>query len=111
MREFASRFGRATIDMPVTVRTDNDSFPARSANIGMGGVFLTTEHPFPVGARLTLELELPQQPQPLSLIGEVRWILERDGQAAGMGMRFVDPPVTATVSIYGLLQGLGAGAH
>jgi uncharacterized protein (TIGR02266 family) len=106
MREFASRFGRAAVDIPVTVIADRDSFPARSANIGMGGLFVTTERPFPVGALLTLELTLPQRAQSLSLVGEVRWILEKEGRAAGMGMRFVDPPVAATVSIYALLQEL-----
>lgn len=106
MREFASRFGRAPVEMSVTVRTDSESIAARSANIGMGGVFVTTERPFPVGARLTLELELPQQPQPIAIVGEVRWILHKDGRSAGMGMRFVDPPVAATVSIYSLLQEL-----
>jgi uncharacterized protein (TIGR02266 family) len=111
MREFASRFGRTAVEVPVTVMTESDSFPARSGNIGMGGMFVTTERPFPVGARLTLELSLPQRPQPVSLVGEVRWILEKDGRAAGMGMRFVDPPVAATVSIYGLLQELNASGQ
>jgi uncharacterized protein (TIGR02266 family) len=106
MREFASRFGRAAVEMTVTVKTVDDSFPARSANIGMGGVFVRTERPFEVGARVGLDLTLPHQVEAISVDGEVRWVLERDGRPAGMGLRFVDPPVNATVAIYGLLKGL-----
>jgi uncharacterized protein (TIGR02266 family) len=111
MREFASRYGRATVDMSVTVRTDGESFPASAANIGMGGLFVATEHPFAVGARLTLELMLREHAQPVEVVGEVRWVLERDGHAAGMGVRFVDLPVAATVSIYSLLQELDAAGR
>ena len=106
MREFASRFGRAEVEVSVTVTTQGESFPARSANIGMGGLFVRTERPFPVGARVGLDLTLPDQVQAISVDGEVRWVLEKDGQTAGMGLRFVDPPVNATVAIYGLLKGL-----
>lgn len=106
MREFASRFGRAPVEMPVTLKTQGASFPATSANIGMGGLFVKTERPFPVGARVALDLNLPDQVQAISVDGEVRWILEKDGRQAGMGLRFVDPPVNATVAIYGLLKGL-----
>jgi len=92
--------------MSVTVTTQGKSFPARSANIGMGRLFVTTERPFPVGARVALDLTLPDQVQAISMDGEVRRILEKDGRTAGMGLRFVDPPVNATVAIYGLLKGL-----
>ncbi len=111
MREFASRFGRAPVEMSVTVTTERESFPARSANIGMGGLFVTIQRQFPVGARVGLDLTLPDQETAISLAGEVRWILERDGQTAGMGLRFVDPPVNATVAIYSLLKGLEDGSR
>ena len=106
MREFASRFGRAAVEMSVTVTTESESFPARSANIGMGGLFVSTERAVPVGARVGLDLTLPDQGSALSLAGEVRWILQKDGQTAGVGLRFVDPPVNVTVAIYSLLKGL-----
>jgi uncharacterized protein (TIGR02266 family) len=106
MREFASRFGRAPVEMSVTVRAEDQSFPTRSANIGMGGLFVKTERSFVVGARVGLDLTLPDQVEAISVDGEVRWILEKDGRTAGMGLRFVDPPVNATVAIYALLKGL-----
>jgi uncharacterized protein (TIGR02266 family) len=104
MREFAVRYGRAAVEMSVTVRTEGDSFPARAANIGMGGLFVATERPVPVGAHVGLDLTLPDQSHAISLDGEVRWIFEKDGQPAGMGLRFVNPPVNATVAIFALLK-------
>jgi uncharacterized protein (TIGR02266 family) len=97
--------------MSVTVRTEDESFPAKSANLGMGGLFVTTERPMPVGAQVALDLTLPDQPQPVSLAGEVRWILEKDGRPAGVGLRFVNPPVNATVAIYTLLKGIEESAR
>lgn len=107
-RDFAWRSGRADIELPVEVATDSGSFPAACKNIGTGGVFVATDQLCKVGTRLSIKLQLPQQPNPISVGAEVRWTRPGDPVAPeqrppGMGLRFVNPPVNALVLIHELL--------
>ena len=43
----------------------------QTKNIGMGGMLLTTNRQFPIGAKLALEIRLPLDPNPIMLIGSV----------------------------------------
>lgn len=108
MREFASRSGRADIEFPVEVATDSGSYPAACKNIGTGGVFVATDRLWDVGTRLSIKLQLPQQPKAIAVGAEVRWTRPGDPGAPevrppGMGLRFVDPPVNALILIHELL--------
>ncbi len=109
MRDFAWRSGRADVELPVEVATEGGSFAAACKNIGTGGLFVATDRLCQVGARLSLRLQLPQQPTPISVGAEVRWTRPGDPVAPevrppGMGLRFVNPPVNALVLIHELLQ-------
>jgi Tfp pilus assembly protein PilZ len=57
--------------------------------IAEGGVFVSTERPFPAGTPLEIEIVAENDSRHLAR-GEVRWIRERqiDGFAAGMGIAF-----------------------
>jgi uncharacterized protein (TIGR02266 family) len=108
MREFAYRPGRAEIEMPVDLRIDDDSFVGLSGNIGVGGLFVTTNRPCQVGERVDLRFVLPERDRPISVAAEVRWTreertLDGDGRAS-MGLRFVDLPVGAFISIQEFLR-------
>ncbi|MES1207464.1 MAG: TIGR02266 family protein [Pseudomonadota bacterium] len=113
MRDFAWRSGRADVELPVEVATENAAFTAACKNIGAGGVFVATEQvadaQLPqVGTRLALKLQLPQQDRPMSVRAEVRWTRSGDPTPAdprspGMGLRFVDLPVAALIAIHELL--------
>jgi hypothetical protein len=65
MRDFAWRSGRAEVDLPVEVATDQEAFPAACKNIGAGGVFVVTDRLPQVGTRLAIKLQLPQQARTL----------------------------------------------
>ena len=109
MREFASRPGRADIEMRVELKVDNDSFVGMTGNIGVGGLFVTTDRAFQVGERIALKLPLPNRARPLSVEAEVRWTRSQssvsDERATlGMGLQFVDLPVGAFISIQELLR-------
>jgi uncharacterized protein (TIGR02266 family) len=109
MREFASRPGRADIEMQVELKVDDDSFVGVTGNIGVGGLFVTTDRPCRVGERIALKLPLPNRDRPLSVAAEVRWTREQRSvneprSLLGMGLRFVDLPVGAFISIQELLR-------
>jgi uncharacterized protein (TIGR02266 family) len=111
-REFAYRPGRADIAMPVDLKIDDDSFVAMSTNLGVGGLFVTTNRPCQVGDRLALRFALPDRDRPISVAAEVRWTRQErspnsEGHASGMGLRFVDLPVGAFISIQELLRSQG----
>jgi len=59
---------------------------AETRNIGVGGAFIVTPSPLAVGAKLTVELKLPQSAGPALLPAIVRWT---SPTAGGMGVQFV----------------------
>lgn len=44
---------------------------SQTKNLSQGGMLLTTNRPFPQGMRLALEIRLPFDPKPVTLIGKV----------------------------------------
>jgi uncharacterized protein (TIGR02266 family) len=106
MREFASRPGRAEIELRVDVRIADTFFATTSKNIGTGGLFLATDRALNVGDRVELELTLPHHIQAMSVAAEVRWTRQEDGgQGSGAGLRFVNLPLGATIGIHELVRG------
>jgi uncharacterized protein (TIGR02266 family) len=105
-REFASRPGRASVEIPIALRAAGASFVGTSNNIGVGGLFVLTDGRFSVGDRFTLEFTLPDHIHPTSVDAEVRWIREAGEQPSGFGMRFVNPSIGAMVALYDLLRRL-----
>ncbi len=89
--------------MQVELKVDNDSFVGVTGNIGVGGLFVTTDRPCRVGERLALKLPLPNRDRPISVAAEVRWT-RQESATLGMGLRFVDLPVGAFISIQELLR-------
>jgi uncharacterized protein (TIGR02266 family) len=92
--------------VPIALRSAGESFVGTSNNIGIGGVFVVTERRLSVGDRVTLELTLPDHIHPTSIVAEVRWIRGADEQPSGLGMRFVNPSIGATVALHDLLRRL-----
>ena len=70
---------------------------AETRDLGLGGAFIATAAPLPVGAKIELELHLPSVPEPLSIRAEVRWH-ERKG-APGMGVKFRGLQVEEVVAL------------
>jgi len=103
-REFASRPGRAPVQIQIALRSAGASFVGTSSNVGVGGLFMMTERPLSIGERVTLEFTLPDHIHPTSVDAEVRWIRQEDAQPSGVGMRFVNPSIGATVALHELLR-------
>jgi len=104
MREFADRPARAAIQMRVDLKTGNQSFPATSKNLGVGGLFVETDRPFRVGDQVIVELSLPGHVRPIAVGAEVRWIQAANDRPVGLGLRFLRPSLGLTVAIHVLLQ-------
>jgi type IV pilus assembly protein PilZ len=88
---------RAAPRGPIRLRVDyermNAFFADYTKNISKGGTFIKTSRPLPVGTRFLFALAVPALSEPVTLDGEVTWILggERagSGEEPGMGIRFV----------------------
>ena len=86
---------RAPIELRVEYRRLNSFFSDYTKNISKGGTFIHTERPLPIGTEFVFHLVVPTLPEPLSLRGEVRWVLQPgdpapggEPAAPGMGIRF-----------------------
>jgi len=82
---------------PIRLRVDyermNAFFADYTKNISKGGTFIKTSRPLPVGTRFLFALAVPALSEPVTLDGEVTWVLTPEtadaGQDPGMGIRFV----------------------
>jgi type IV pilus assembly protein PilZ len=88
---------RAAPRGPIRLRVDyermNAFFADYTKNISKGGTFIKTSRPLPVGTRFLFALAVPALSEPVTLDGEVTWVMEaaqaRAGEEPGMGIRFV----------------------
>lgn len=74
---------------------------AFTRNVGVGGAFILTPDPYPVGAALSVDLVLPNLPETVKVTGEVRWVVstEDDPDCAGMGLKFTHLDVDALLRL------------
>jgi uncharacterized protein (TIGR02266 family) len=110
MREFDWRSGRAEIEMAVGLEAGGASTSGTSKNIGIGGLFVTTDRSFQVGDRLTVQFSLPDPAQSVSVGAEVRWIRAAQDQVgsspvtSGVGLRFIKLPIVSAIYIQEFLR-------
>ena len=91
---FVSRQGRIDLRVPVIFGLGSEKVAAETRNIGLGGVFVATREPPPIGQRVSLHLALPGWDESHFVNAEVRWVRGADDgphplQGPGMGIRFV----------------------
>jgi uncharacterized protein (TIGR02266 family) len=97
---FVSRQGRIDLRVPVVFGLGGEHAIAETRNVGLGGTFIPTREPPPLGQPVSLRLALPDWDESLVVSGEVRWARGADdsGQpqgVPGMGIKFVK------LSLYG----------
>ncbi len=91
---------RVDLEVPVRFRGRAGSGTGLTKNICTGGVFVATLRSLPVGARLLVRLLIPGDVEPVEFLAEVRWsrpFQELDDCSAGVGLRFVDTPLRASI--------------
>lgn len=81
----------------------SDAVIAYTHDIGVGGAYIATDRPAPVGARLDVEIEVGGAGGPVALSAEVRWVANADrllaGREPGMGIKFGALDVEALVAL------------
>jgi uncharacterized protein (TIGR02266 family) len=74
--------------LDVEVTADGKKLTSKTVNISLGGLFLDSATPLEIGATVQLRFQLPTQPEAVEVAGDVRWVVKKDGQHSGIGIRF-----------------------
>lgn len=84
---------RFAVELDVSLGSDHNFYGGLSENLSVQGVFVATHLLKPVGQLIELSIFLPERPEPVRGIAEVRWVREYNEQSdtpPGMGLRFVE---------------------
>jgi uncharacterized protein (TIGR02266 family) len=103
------RTGRVNLEIPLDVQAGDATTAAVTHNISPSGAFLTTPRLLPVGVRVTLRLAVPNFAVRFVLDAEVRWLRSEvwgddAAEPAGMGVRFIDPPIVVSICLDEVLR-------
>src|SRR4051812_25983398 len=76
--------------LDVEVVVDGKKHTSRTVNISLGGLFLDATIPLELGTTVQLRFQLPTQPEPVEVAGDVRWVVKKEGpgEEKGIGIRF-----------------------
>ena len=102
---------RAQDRLPIRLRVEyeclEDFLTDYSANVSIGGMFIETARPLPLGTRFRLRFHLPGFAEPVDTEAEVRWVLEDADPGplpTGMGVCFEGMSPELQSKISALLQ-------
>lgn len=86
------RFARVDARLQVNFIYAEGYFELQTEDLGLGGMFIATDHLVPVGERVRLVLHVPGNRPAVKAVGEVVRVVEeaRGGKPPGLGIRFVD---------------------
>ena len=105
---WAQRARRCEFSVPIDVEDERGWHRGLTQNLGVGGIFVATEHPARPGDRVTLRFAVPGLTEPLLVEAEVRWIREpresKHPAGPGMGLRFAKLSMHAAATIDAFLR-------
>ena len=106
---------RAPIELKVEYKKLNTFFADYTKNISKGGTFIRTRKPLDIGTEFLFRLSVPNLEEPLTIRGEVKWIV-REGEPPppgvdpdhepGMGIRFIYADDSQRLAIEGSVEKL-----
>lgn len=80
---------RLAVKVRVTYETLDDFLSDYTANVSLGGMFIQTDRPLPIGSRFRLRFEIPERRCTVETTATVRWLSQsQDGLTDGMGVIF-----------------------
>jgi type IV pilus assembly protein PilZ len=84
---------RASLKIPVDYSSVDAFFTDFTRDINEGGVFIETDAPAEIDAEVQLHFKLPDEADPLRVIGRVAWVSDgKRDKPAGMGIEFQHLP-------------------
>jgi uncharacterized protein (TIGR02266 family) len=93
---------RIDVDLPVQLRSRAGSGRGTAKNVCAGGLFVATTRLLEVGDWMIVSFTIPGATEPVEILGEVRWsrpFQDLVDVPGGLGLRFVETPVRATVLV------------
>ncbi len=83
---------RKTVNLLIDYQTLDQFFNDYATNISLGGVFIRSKNPLPVGTKLRVAFSLPGLTKMVETWGEVAHVhdIRGDEGFTGMGVRFAD---------------------
>jgi uncharacterized protein (TIGR02266 family) len=85
---------------PASAAAGAPAITAFTRNIGVGGAFIVTDAPEPVGRALLLSLRMPTSQRAIEIAAEVRWVAPAAGAGdCGMGVKFRDLDVDELIEL------------
>lgn len=98
---------RKPIELKVEYKRLNAFFADYTRNISHGGTFIQTDKPLPIGTEFVFKLVVPNLEEPLSIEGQVRWIIESGTEEEpGMGIRFIYRQDSERLAVEGMVEDL-----
>jgi Tfp pilus assembly protein PilZ len=82
---------RFSVEIDVDVHTSHNFYEGLVRDMGVAGVFIATHHDHAAGELIELRIQLPDGGEPISAIGEVRWMrvyCETNDTEPGIGLMF-----------------------
>jgi Tfp pilus assembly protein PilZ len=104
---------RVDIDIPVHLRSRAGSGRGTVKNVCTGGIFVATHSLLPIGDWVVVTFMIPGAIEPVEILGEVRWsrpLQDLVDVPGGLGLRFVETSVRATVLALELQRMNGASS-
>ncbi len=102
---------RVTKRLPIRVLVEYESAEDflidYTANVSVGGMFIQTDDPLPVGTRFRLRFKVPEHDKLIETFGEVRWSVgpdEAGPMRPGMGIQFDDLKASDLAMVQALLS-------
>ncbi len=99
---------REDVQLQVQYATLEEFLSDWTSNVSVGGMFLQTENPKPVGTKFQLRFRIPTYERTIEAQGEVCWVIPADQPVpphAGMGVRFTDVTAEDQEAIRRLISG------
>ncbi len=91
MNQERRQHARVILGVEVDVSSSSNFFVGKARDLSMGGLFVETPVPVPIGTSVSLDLVLDGKKH--VLVAEVVWALDAsDGTTVGVGVRFAELP-------------------
>lgn len=83
---------RVDTNIEIVFREKGSLMRSYMLNVSNGGLFIKTDQPLPIESMVNLQVQLPDDPEVLDILGRVVWVNPKGADSTfprGMGIQFV----------------------